>query len=99
MRPDRTRKPASVLGSAAFVIAAVGFLPASFVCGAVILIQIAVRSALLVDSLPTENTLGTVELGAAEDGVLIGLAIIIACAALTTVLLIAASRRRARSKI
>ena len=99
MRPDRTRKPASVLDSAAFVIAAVGILTAGIVYGAVILIQSAVRSALLVDSLPTENTVRTVALGAAEDGMLIGLAIIIACAALTTVLLIAASRRRARSGI
>ncbi|MFT2753973.1 hypothetical protein [Clavibacter sp. Sh2088] len=64
-----------------------------------IVIQSTVRSALLVDSLPTENTVRTVESGAAEDGTLMGLAIIIACAALTTVLLIAASRRRARSRI
>lgn len=99
MRPDHTCKPASVLDSAAFVIAAVGILAAGFGYGAVILIQSAVRSALLVDSLPTENTVRTVELGAAEDGMLFGLAIIIACTALTTVLLIAASRRRARSRI
>lgn len=88
-----------MLDSAAFVIAAVGMLVAGLVYGAVLLIQSTVRSALLVDSLPTENTVRTVELGAAEDGMLIGLAIIIACAALTTVLLVAASRRRARSRI
>jgi len=88
-----------VLDSTAFVIAAVGMLVAGFVYGAVLLIQSTVRSALLVDSLPTENTVRTVELGAAEDGMLLGLAIIIACAALATVLLIAASRRRARSSI
>jgi hypothetical protein len=99
MRPDQTRKLASVLDSAALVIAAVGILAAGFVYGVVILTQSAVRSALLVDSLPTENTVRTVELGAAEDGMLIGLAIVIACAALTTVLLIATSRRRARSSI
>jgi hypothetical protein len=99
MRPDRTHEPASVLDSAAFVIAAVGFLVAGFVHGAVILIRSAVRSALLVDVLPTENTVRTAESGAAEDGMLIGLAIVIACAALTTVLLVAATRRRARSRI
>jgi hypothetical protein len=99
MRPDQPRKLASVLDSAAFVIAAVGILAVGFVYGAVILTQSAVRSALLVDSLPTENTVRSVELGAAEDGMLIGLAIVIACAALTTVLLIATSRRRARSRI
>ncbi|PPF60805.1 hypothetical protein C5C13_02590 [Clavibacter michiganensis] len=99
MRSHRNRKAASVLDSAAFVIAAVGMLVAGLVYGAVLLIQSTVRSALLVDSLPTENTVRTVELGAAEDGMLIGLAIIIACAALTTVLLVAASRRRARSRI
>jgi hypothetical protein len=70
MGPDRTRKPASVLGSAAFVIGAVGILAAGVVSGAVIVIQSTLRSALLVDSLSTENTVRTLESGAAEDGTL-----------------------------
>lgn len=67
---------------------------AAIIGGLVLLAQGALRSAVLVDSLPTENTVRTPELGAASDTMLLGLAIC-AVGSAAVIALIVSSRRRA----
>lgn len=69
-------------------------LGATFLLGLLVLMQGTIRSAVLVDSLPTESTVRTPELGAAWDTMLVGLGLC-AVSAVITVVVIATSRRRA----
>lgn len=90
---SRRRTGASSSSKAIFVTALV-ILGAAILSGLVMLAQGAIRSAVLVDSLPTENTVRTPELGAAWNTMLLGLGICVVSAA-AAIALIVRSRRRA----
>jgi len=75
-------------------VTALVILGAAFLVGLMVLMQGAVQSAVLVDSLPTGNTVRTPELGAAWNAMLLGLGLC-AISALITVMMIVTLRRRA----
>lgn len=89
----RPRTGASSSSKAIFVTALV-ILGAAIFSGLVVLAQGAIQSAVLVDSLPTENTVQTPELGAAWNTMLLGLGICVVSAA-AAIALFFSSRRRA----
>ena len=75
-----------------FFICALAVTCVGFVLGIVTWMDGCIRSAILVDSLPTEGTVRTVELGAAWDAMLVGFALIVTCAIAGDALI--AERRR-----
>lgn len=96
MESERLRhSPATSLPRVLF-LTVLAIISAALLLGLATLVNGAVRSAVLVDTLPTENTVASIELSAAWDTMLLGLVVSLVSAAVGAALLVA-NRRRLRA--